>query len=444
MEDSALRAGVAAADITPPVGIPMGGYWGRHSGATGVHDGLAARVITFRCGSQRAALITLDLVGLGAKTVSNMRESIANATPVPAENVMVCCSHTHAGPLTVPFRGMGKMDPGYLSSLQDKVLRTVMLATQAEQPAHLAYARVPARLGVNRREDTAHGTRIGQNWKGPVAHYAHVVRVDGRAGLRAVLFSHACHGVVLGSRNHLISADWPGAAARHIEAVVGAIPLFVNGACGDVNPRCTNAGFAQVEQLGIELGTAILDGVENADPLQAEDLRCAAVTIALPLCDPPSRLRAEVTAQAARLRREIRRLTTRDSNPWQRLIPAARAAWAEDMLAWVRAGSSRPSTQAFHVQAIRVGDLVLLGLEGEMFVRYQLELEQDAPARPTLVCGYANGCIGYVPTADEYERGGYEVEEAYRVYPTVQMIAPESEQLILRAARKVLAEVTER
>ncbi|MEW6756444.1 MAG: hypothetical protein AB1505_36550, partial [Candidatus Latescibacterota bacterium] len=110
-------------------------------------------------------------------------------------------------------------------------------------------------------------------------------------------------------------------------------------------------------------------------------------------------------------------------------------------------------TQAFEVQALRLGNLALLGLEGEVFARYQLELEADSPLQPTVLVGYANGCVGYVPTADEYRRGGYEVGEAgrrrpgrgtwaYQVYPSVQMLAPGSEAAIRAGARRLLAELS--
>ena len=71
---------------------------------------------------------------------------------------------------------------------------------------------------------------------------------------------------------------------------------------------------------------------------------------------------------------------------------------------------------------------MLLGLEGEIFARYQLDLEAEWGS--VIACGFANGCIGYVPTADEYPLGGYEVDDAYKVYPSVQMIGPASEELI--------------
>ena len=84
-----------------------------------------------------------------------------------------------------------------------------------------------------------------------------------------------------------------------------------------------------------------------------------------------------------------------------------------------------------------------------MFVRYQHELEKNSPFKPTIMCGLANGCIGYVPTADEYQHGGYEVgtpytfkltaeTSAYRVYPSIQMLAPESEGIVREAALHML------
>ena len=40
-------------------------------------------------------------------------------------------------------------------------------------------------------------------------------------------------------------------------------------------------------------------------------------------------------------------------------------------------------------------------LEGETFVRYQVDQEGMSVLQPRILCGFANGCSGYVPTADE-------------------------------------------
>ena len=51
------------------------------------------------------------------------------------------------------------------------------------------------------------------------------------------------------------------------------------------------------------------------------------------------------------------------------------------------------------------------------------DLEVEAAAAAPIVVGYANGCIGYVPTEAEFPWGGYEVCHAFRVYGQPAMLA---------------------
>jgi len=413
----------------------MGGYWGRRSGATDVHDPLRAKVLTFAAGEGKAALVALDLVGLGASSVQEIRRRVQAETGIPAAGVMVCCSHTHSGPLTLPFRGMGEVDVEYMARLQDTVVDLAGQAAAAMPEVRVAYARVPAQLGINRREARREGMVIGENPQGPVVPYAHVVRFDADEGLLATLFSHACHPVVLDNTNHSISADFAGAAARHVEARTRRPALFVNGACGDINPR-QRGGFAEVEEVGRELGQAVVAGLDATEGVAGIPVRHASEKIELPLVEPPPRLQAETEKLALQLKAELSKLAGADV--WAQRVTKARLAWAQEMLDLVRSGRNKDQAQPFEIQAIALGTLALLAMEGEIFVRYQLDLETRSPLQPTVVCGYANGCVGYVPTAEEHARGGYEVEEAYKVYPGVQMIGPKSEALIRKAAESML------
>jgi hypothetical protein len=129
----------------------------------------------------------------------------------------------------------------------------------------------------------------------------------------------------------------------------------------------------------------------------------------------------------------------RGGDIWAQRVPRARLEWAQAMLKLARKGAGAAAVQPFEIQVLALGDMVVLGMEGEIFSRYQLDLE--AEFGPAVLCGFANGCIGYVPTADEYSRGGYEVDEAYKVYPSVQMIAPASEALIRQGVAELVAGV---
>ncbi len=425
-----LHFGAAAADITPPVGIAMGGYWGRRSGATHIHDRLMAKALVCGQGAARAALVAVDLVGLDADIVRGIRAKVARATGIESAAIMVCASHTHAGPLTFPFRGMGRIDDRYLEQVADAVLEVVVAAAADSRSGRLYYARPEVQIGINRREPHPQGTRIGQNPAGPVVPYAHVLRFVAADGTGATLFNHACHPVVLGRDNLQISGDYAGAAARHIEEQTGDDALFVNGACGDVNPRIANGSFADVEALGQELGQAVLGGRDAAAPLDASAISWAHERLDLPLQPPPSRWCAKVEQLKGHLRARLARGSE---------VSKAQLEWAVAMCKWVQAGADRARVQPFEIQALALGELVLLGLEGEIFVRYQLDLE--AAHGPAVLCGFANGCIGYVPTADEYARGGYEIDLAYKVYPSVQMIAPASESLIRQRTAALIAKV---
>lgn len=415
----------------------MGGYWGRRSGATAVHDPLWARAVVWRRGKDGCVLVSLDLVGVTSGWVAGVRQRICLAQPfVAPEAIMICCTHTHAGPLSLPFRGMGDMDEAYLSVVSDAVVASVAEASAGLRDATMRYARPPVQIGINRRQARSGATAIGANPDGPVAPWAHVLQLQTSSG-RAVLFQHACHPVVLGSSNHEISADFPGAACAHVEAETGAFALYVNGAAADINPSPAGATFADVEALGRALGAAVSGAVDGAGDetgrLPDDSIGWGQRQLSLPLQPAPSVARA--TVEMIRQGLNVARNITGDA--WQQRVPRARLLWARDWL-----GAALPSrsqqTQSFEIQALQIGNITWLAMEGEIFVRYQLDLEASVHS-PIVLCGFANGCIGYVPTRNEYGRGGYEIETAYQVYPSVLMIAPESDELIRRETGLLLA-----
>jgi hypothetical protein len=59
------------------------------------------------------------------------------------------------------------------------------------------------------------------------------------------------------------------------------------------------------------------------------------------------------------------------------------------------------------VQALRLGPLMFVGLPGEVFVRWGLEIKDWSPASYTFVTELANGWFGYIPTTDQAHRGAY-------------------------------------
>ena len=151
MDRHELRAGCATAAITPPPGIHMGGYWGRRSGALDVHDALEGKALVFSQGKRKIGLVVLDLIALEAATVERIRRRVLAEMDIAPDSLMICCSHTHAGPLTIPFRGMGQVDLPYLQWVEDLVVQLVVRAGGSMTEVRLAYQKVAVQVGFNRR-----------------------------------------------------------------------------------------------------------------------------------------------------------------------------------------------------------------------------------------------------------------------------------------------------
>ena len=61
------------------------------------------------------------------------------------------------------------------------------------------------------------------------------------------------------------------------------------------------------------------------------------------------------------------------------------------------------------VQALRLGEALIVACEGELFVEYGNRIKDASPAAVTFVAAYSNGYEGYIPTPATWDEGGYEV-----------------------------------
>jgi hypothetical protein len=72
-------------------------------------------------------------------------------------------------------------------------------------------------------------------------------------------------------------------------------------------------------------------------------------------------------------------------------------------------GKSRAGVRT-HI--ITFGDVALVGCNIEPFCEIGLAVKQASPFPATFMCGYTNGRMAYMPTAEEWAKGGYEVDNS--------------------------------
>lgn len=424
-----LLAGATRITINPPVGVDLCGYAARNGSNIGVHDDLHAKALVISDGATRAAVVTLDLIGLNAEQVAHIRSKAGAESGILPGNILIASSHTHSGPASQVIRACGGCDHGYVESLLEKISSLIVQASRELRPARFSYGKSQAAIAINRRY-RGHNAEIPADDPGVVDPEVGIWHFTDHQGEPiATLFNYAAHAVVLGGDNLLVSADWPGAAQRVIERRVGGQAMFLQGCCGDINPR-ERGSFEIVEKLGAEVADAVMGGLARLESPADPTIRIKSEIIQLPL------LPAASVEEARRVEREcVESLEKADENTdigsihiWE-----GYRDWARIVISMNGHGEQATPME---IQKFSIDDAHIIALPGEVFVEYALNMKQMKPN--IMVAGYANGNVGYVPTAAAFDQGGYEIDCAYRLY-AVQQFSPDVEKAVINAARRLLA-----
>src|SRR6185295_6477232 len=144
-----FKAAAARADITPPLEYKLWGYSDRKSGAIAVLDPLFARVLVLDDGSNRLALVTLDLGrSFGPPFREPLRERVKRSAGV--HEVFLMASHTHSGPVIDDTYPEGKIPPWEIEA-KDKIAKAIEEASGKLVGARIGTGYGETYIGHNRR-----------------------------------------------------------------------------------------------------------------------------------------------------------------------------------------------------------------------------------------------------------------------------------------------------
>lgn len=419
--DNALKGGVAVADITPPLGFRMSGYFSERL-ATGLHDPLQAKAVFLSQGAEQAALVFCDLSSISLDVSRRTRQQASAKTGVPASNIVIAATHSHTGPLYWgPLRDYfhnaaverdGK-DPhesiDYPAFLVERLVEAIARAKDAAQPIELAAGSAQqASLSFNRRFLLKDGTvRTNPGKKnpdivrpvGPIDPEVGLLSIRTRgAGLLAALTVFALHLDTVGGT--LYSADYPFYLQQVLRGEFGErfVSAFGAGTCGninhiDVSSAAPQKGQEEAERIGARLAETVRAALPKLSRLSRPSLKVRNAVVEAPL----QRYTPEQLEQA---RRDIAQISSNDL-PFLRKVEAGRVLSLQSL--------GRRSWPV-EVQVFRLSnDTALVTLPGEVFVELGLAIKRASPFRHTVVIELANDGPAYIPTRRAYEEGGYEV-----------------------------------
>jgi neutral ceramidase len=406
-----LRAGVCRVDITPPLGVEPGAWRLRTGRADGVDEPLLAQALVLDDGQRRMALVATDLLWMPRHVAEAARRRITALTGIPAAGVLLNASHNHSAPVLLEpdsVRAAVRTDglDGYAAALPDRLAGAVYGANVRLQPAAVGAGtgRAPG-ISVNRVDP-----------RRPVDDTVTVLRVDGESGVLAAVVGFACHGTCVGGQTLRWNADFPHALRVGIErAHPGVECLFFQACAGDLAPLDYWFGNETPVRHGLpardRVGGALGGEVRRMLPTiwTTGDAGLAVESRVVPL------RRRRLPWSDADLDRAERRLAAQSEpafpEAWPDEVHTATSAqrfpihYQRGALSMYRDMRRREDVpiQA-EVQALALGDVAIVGTGFELFSAPGRALRERSPFKTTLVLGYSNDYLGYLPPTEDFDR----------------------------------------
>ena len=420
-----LKVGFAKIDITPSNGLPMDGYASRKGYGYGSLDPLMARVCYLESSSTAIVVVALDLLGVGAEFVNELRTRLANS--LGTVTVLAAATHTHSGPAGIAGPGnQTEESRAYKQMVLEAVETGALQARQVATTADTYSVHVPTGQICANRNDPYPDTDTDLR--------AIVFRCAETARIMGVLASFACHATVLSADNGMFSADLHGNAAEIAERQLQVPCVLLNGAEGDLSTRFTRRSqdVRELGRLARTLGDVLANSVKQARetapetcsdrrPDRRDRIATASVTVKLPLREAmPLK---DATALLSQMQEELRSSTERRDPPAALRRQLTRIEGAKICLARSQRSKAIAVSESCVLVGVRIDGAVLVAIPGELFSAAAKWLEARCPPAPLLI-GLANGYLGYFPSPEAYANQTYEAlaspftEDAYHLLLT--------------------------
>lgn len=372
--------GFAEVDITPSYNVQTVGFNRKDNLSKGVLHRLFAQISVWHSNEVTCCLVTIDHIGFMCEDANLLRDEIGKKLGITREKVMLCFSHTHSAPNV-------SLEPEYFRYLCEQVLLGVSEAEKTIAPAKAAWGMAEADIGVNRRD--IHGVldrRVG------------ILKIvdAGTGRLRLLILRATAHANVMLEDNYLISSDFIGVTRGLLEEKYGCKVMITQGASGNVKPKY-DGSLEALDKMAFEIRDAIATCVDNLNPHRIEKLSMFSQAESF-FANVPTLERATEISDEAMCENNI------DGT-----------MWLEEVARLHNENINQQSAE-IEIQYFVLNNGCFCGVPNEIMCELAVDVVKACNDDLIFFGGYTNGCNGYLPTAEEYDKGGYEVLHSYLIY----------------------------
>jgi len=419
-------------DVTPPTGHSLCGGWIKP--VEGVDDELEAIGFVLHGGDKPIVLCAVDWTGLLNDANRRFREVLAAAAGTTPDRVAVHCVHQHNAPFAClnaqDIVGMQEGLPhivqvDFFEEVLERAEKTVRKSLDHSVAlTHIATGagqveKVASNRRIHRDENGVIVAMRGSSCRDPKLRAMTEGTIDPQ--LRTIAYYSgpkkiaACHYYATHPMSYYgdgrVTSDFTGLARKRMQrAEPDCCHIYFTGCAGNISAGKYNDGSKEQRPI---LAQRIFDGMAKAAqalkpvPLANIGWKTAEVL-------PTARDGFSVEELEKQIRDDKQRVVNRNR-------PAYRWAWMKRL----------QRKEPLLLSSLQLNDVATLHMPAESFIEYQLRANKLVGDRFLATAAYGDGGPWYIPTADEYPAGGYEVSVAFSEPTIDEMLTRAMKELLL-------------
>ena len=410
----AFAVGYAIIDISGNMPIPI-----FEDEGVSVKDPLMLTCTAVWDGKTTALLMSADLRGMSRDCFEHSAQLIEKKFGIPAENVIINCTHTHSAPsagggsdsglrwLSNYYKKLPVVVENALLDL-DEVVGTYTGKSFTENLTFVRRYLLPDgtyKTNPGDREVVRHETDADPEMR--------TIRFDRKNKKDILMVNHQTH-YVGGTGKGMVSSDFVGPFRAKAEKELEMLFVYHQGAGGNINFYSSIPGeriYPDYVSAADGYMIATRKALSQEEPIQTGRIRTLSKNVTATVRKEPE----DVVELAKKV------MAAPETERGSLAAQYGFESWRHANSTVGRAGKGE--TEDIPLTAVTFGEIAFCAFPYEMFDTNGKEARDGSPYKTTFICSLANGSYGYIASALAFPHGTYEVNACQYVAGTGEQLS---------------------
>jgi len=425
INDDLYNLGAAEIDITPKPGVDLYTLDNNPRNSNQIHSNLYASAILINQLKDSLIIISLDLIWVDKDFSLSIQDWIRSKYDSIEIEVLLIASHSHSTPqISQKIQNSARPNSEYLSFLFNQICTLVENAWENIEQCYAMLSIANSQLSVNRRKKIIDTSSLKRgiikkiianrpNYNGACDDYLYCVWFyNNDRKEKAVLLNYASHASLY--RGNAVSSDYPGEVSNYLKNEVSKdlIVCFLQGFTGNIKADLTINSFTNFHSMTSFIFNSFFDRVQFNKKITNTEIEVFSKKIGKIALE---RKKETLIKPYIFFINKTVKLPYKDLNE-----------------------KNYANLDLYYVSISDKLKIFLVG--GEIFTEYSIWIRDLLKKQNlnTLTVGYCNDMVGYVPTKEAINSGGYEVDRTSEEFALQGPFSDKIESILKNEIREIV------